>query len=118
MKIYRDDLVLVIKGKDRGLSGKVLAVDTAKSKVIVAGINIIKRHVKKSNKYPEGGIIQNPGAIAVANVCLLDPKSKEKVKANFIVEGSKKSRVLNPVKKNGKSKASVKSTPKSEEDKK
>lgn len=107
MKIHKDDLVLILKGKDRGLSGKVLRVDRSNNKIVVAGINIVKRHVKKSNKYPEGGIIENPGPISVSNVCLMDPKTKDLVKVSFKIDDSKKSRILSPK----KNKSTAKSKP-------
>jgi large subunit ribosomal protein L24 len=81
MKIRRDDMVKVISGKDRGKTGRVMAVDPRKQKVVVEGLNIQKRHtrprsLRDTQKSQEiGGIIEAPGPIHVSNVQLLDPKS-------------------------------------------
>src|SRR5581483_9106435 len=79
MKIRKDDTVLVIGGKDRGKSGRVLRTEPAKQRVYVEGLNIVKRHqrprsVKDTQRSAEaGGIIEKEGPIHVSNVMLLDP---------------------------------------------
>jgi large subunit ribosomal protein L24 len=81
MKIRRDDMVKVISGKDRGKTGRVMAVDPKKQRVYVEGLNIQKRHsrprtLRDTQRTQEiGGIIEAPGPIHVSNVQLLDPKS-------------------------------------------
>jgi large subunit ribosomal protein L24 len=81
MKIRRDDMVKVISGKDRGKTGRVMAVDPKKQRVYVEGLNIQKRHsrprtLRDTQRSQEiGGIIEAPGPIHVSNVQLLDPKS-------------------------------------------
>jgi large subunit ribosomal protein L24 len=82
MKIRRDDMVKVISGKDRGKTGRVLAVDPRKQKVVVEGLNIQKRHTRphtlrdtQRTQTAAGGIIEAPGPIHVSNVQLLDPKT-------------------------------------------
>jgi large subunit ribosomal protein L24 len=77
MKIRKNDTVMVIAGNSRGKSGKVLKVYTEKLRVIVEGVNIIKRHTRPSQKNPQGGIVQREAPIHVSNVMLLDPKSNE-----------------------------------------
>jgi len=80
MKIRRDDVVMVISGKDRGKTGKVTRVDPVKQRVYVDGLNIVKRHerprpVPGSQKAATiGGVIERPGPIHISNVALLDPK--------------------------------------------
>ena len=80
MKIRRDDMVIVISGKDRGKTGKVTRVDLAKQRVYVDGLNMIKRHERPrqvqgaARVESTGGVIERPGPIHVSNVSLLDPR--------------------------------------------
>lgn len=77
MKIKKDDNVVVIAGNSRGNSGKVLKVFPKKQRVIVEGVNIMKRHSKPSQANPQGGIIEKEAPIHISNVMVLDPKSNE-----------------------------------------
>lgn len=77
MNINKNDTVKVIAGNARGKTGKVLKVFPEKERIIVEGVNIIKRHTRPSQKNPQGGIIQREESIHVSNVMLLDPKSNE-----------------------------------------
>lgn len=83
LRIRSDDTVVVISGKDRGKTGKVINVDPAKERVIVEGVNVIKRHQRPSpNAAPGspaslGGVIERESAIHVSNVMLLDPKTNQ-----------------------------------------
>jgi large subunit ribosomal protein L24 len=79
MRIRRDDEVMVISGKDKGKTGKVLRVDTNKQRVFVEGLNIIKRHQRPSALNPNAvaGVIEREGPIHVSNVALMDPKEKK-----------------------------------------
>jgi large subunit ribosomal protein L24 len=83
MKIRREDIVMVISGKDRGKTGKVTRVDPVKQRVYVDGLNIIKRH-ERPRQVPGaqraetvGGVIERPGPIHISNVALLDPKDNK-----------------------------------------
>jgi large subunit ribosomal protein L24 len=79
-KIRRDDTVIVISGKDRGKTGRVLRVDLKKGKLYVEGLNIVKRHmrpqqVRDAQRAEQvGGVIEKEGPIHVSNVMLVDPK--------------------------------------------
>jgi large subunit ribosomal protein L24 len=75
MKIKKNDLVVVIAGNDRGKRGKVLKVFPEKQRIIVEGVNFVKRHQRPTQKQPQGGIMTREGGIHVSNVMLLDPKS-------------------------------------------
>lgn len=77
MKIRKNDNVIVISGNDKGKTGKVLKVFPKKSRVIVEGINLRKRHTKPSQKSPQGGIIEKEAPINASNIMLLDPKTNE-----------------------------------------
>ena len=105
MKIRTDDEVVVISGKDRGKTGKVLRVDPKKDRVYVEGINIVKRHIKPrtlrdTQRAQEiGGIVEMEGPIHVSNVMLIDPQSGEPTRVGVNREGGKRVRVA---KKSGK----------------
>ena len=76
MKIRTDDQVIVIAGKDKGKTGKVLRVDRKTGKVFVAGLNMIKRHQRANPAKPNSpvGVIEREGGIHVSNVAIVDPK--------------------------------------------
>ncbi len=77
MKLRKNDNVMVIAGNDKGKTGKILKVFTKKSRIIVEGINLRKRHTKPSQNNPQGGIIEKESPIDASNVMLLDPKTNE-----------------------------------------
>jgi large subunit ribosomal protein L24 len=76
LRIKADDTVVVIAGKDKGKTGRVLRVDPAAERVYVEGLNIVKRHQKPVAGRPnmQVGVIEKEGAIHVSNVALADPK--------------------------------------------
>ncbi len=75
MKIRKSDTVIVISGNSRGKTGKVLKLFPGKNRLIVEGVNIMKRHTKPSQRNPQGGIVQKEAPIHVSNVMVVDPKS-------------------------------------------
>ena len=95
LKIRRDDEVVVISGKDRGKTGKVLRVEPRKQRVYVEGLNIVKRHQKPSAMNPnaQAGVIEREGPIHVSNVALVDPKDKKPTRVGIKREGGKRYRV-------------------------
>jgi large subunit ribosomal protein L24 len=76
MRIRADDEVVVIAGKDKGKTGKVLRVDPKKDRVFVAGLNMVKRHQRPNPGRPNAqvGVIEKEGPIHVSNVAIVDPK--------------------------------------------
>ncbi len=98
MKIRKDDTVLVISGKDRGKSGRVLRTEPAKQRVYVEGLNIVKRHqrprsVKDTQRSAEaGGIIEKEGPIHVSNVMLLDPADNKPTRVGVRATDGKRER--------------------------
>jgi large subunit ribosomal protein L24 len=74
MSIKKDDLVMVITGKDKGKTGKVLRVVPSEDKVIVSGVNVVKKHQKPSAKFQHGGIIEKEAAFYRDKVMLVCPK--------------------------------------------
>jgi large subunit ribosomal protein L24 len=78
LRVRTDDEVVVISGKDRGKTGRVLEVDPAKQRVFVEGLNIVKRHQRpRPGSNEPGGVIEKPGPIHISNVALIDPKDKK-----------------------------------------
>jgi large subunit ribosomal protein L24 len=73
LHVKKGDLVKVLSGKDRNKRGKVLSCNPEKGQVIVDGINITKRHTKPSQKMPQGGIVERPGAMAASKLMLVCP---------------------------------------------
>ena len=75
LRIRTDDEVIVISGKDRGKTGRVIDVDPARQRVFVEGLNIVKRHQRpRPGSADPGGVIEKPGPIHISNVALVDPK--------------------------------------------
>lgn len=91
--VKKDDTVIVISGDDKGKKGKVLRVSPTEGKVIVDGVNIVKKHVKPRKQGEEGGIIDAEGAIYACKVALYCPKCGKGVRAKHKIEGDKKVRV-------------------------
>jgi len=79
MKLRTDDEVIVISGKDKGKTGKIIRVDRARDRVYVEGINIVKRHQRPNPGRPNApvGVIEREGPVHVSNVALLDPKDRK-----------------------------------------
>lgn len=100
MKIRKGDTVKVIAGsyKDKGKVGKVLKVFPKENKVIVEGINIIKRHTKPSQKLPQGGIIEKEAPIHVSNVMYFSTKFNvtSRIGFKYLDDGSKVRYCTNP----------------------
>ncbi len=76
LKIKRGDTVMVIAGNDKGKIGKVLAVYPKTMRVLVEGVNVRKRHVRPSPRYPQGGIISKEMPIHYSNVMLIDSNGR------------------------------------------
>lgn len=74
MKVIKNDTVLVISGNYKGKKGKVLKVFPKQSRVIVEGVNFIKRHTRPTQKSPQGGIVEKEASIHVSNLMVVCPK--------------------------------------------
>lgn len=77
LHVRKGDQVMVIAGKDKGKKGKILAAFPSEGRVLVEGVNIVKRHTRPSQANPQGGIIEKEAPIHVSNVMVLDPKTGE-----------------------------------------
>ncbi|WLR41992.1 50S ribosomal protein L24 [Bacillus carboniphilus] len=93
MHVKKGDKVMVISGKDKGKQGRILEAYPKKDRVLVEGVNIVKKHSKPSQANPQGGILTQESPIHVSNVMPLDPKSGEVTRVGYKVEGGKKVRV-------------------------
>jgi large subunit ribosomal protein L24 len=85
MHVRKNDKVKVISGNDRGKIGQVLKVFPETNKVIVEKVNLIKRHTKRSQQMPQGGIIEKEGPIMVSTVMLICPKCGEAARTGRVV---------------------------------
>ncbi len=89
MRIRKNDVVVVISGADKGKSGKVLSVDRQRSRVIIEGVNFIKRHTKPRGQGDQGGILEREASIDVSNVMLLYDNEPTKVGYRILADGKK-----------------------------
>jgi large subunit ribosomal protein L24 len=80
MKIKKNDMVEVITGKSRGVRGKVLKVFPEKNRVLIEGVNKMKRHERPSTRNQQGGIDEREFPIHVSNCMILDPKTSERTR--------------------------------------
>jgi large subunit ribosomal protein L24 len=93
MKIRKGDRVKVITGRSKGKVGDVLRVLAAEDRVVVSGVNMIKRHTKPG-RTDAGGIVEREAAIHISNVAILDPKSDKPTKIGFkFLEDGRKVRI-------------------------
>ncbi|WP_340641497.1 50S ribosomal protein L24 [Lactiplantibacillus plantarum] len=99
MLIKTGDKVRVISGKDRGQEGTVKKVISAKNRIVVEGVNKIKKHQKPTNVNPQGGIVDIEAPIDASNVMYLDPSTNEPTRLGVRREDGKRVRY---VKKSGK----------------
>ena len=92
-KIKTGDEVVVLAGKDKGQKGRILKIIKSKDRVIVEGVNVVKKHVKPSTENPQGGIEEKEAAIHVSNVALVDPKTGKPTRVGYEIKDGKKVRV-------------------------
>jgi large subunit ribosomal protein L24 len=92
MHVKTGDKVMVITGKDKGKTGVILASFPKKNRVLVEGVNIVKKHSKPSQMNPQGGIISQEAPIHVSNVMPIDPKTGEPTRVGVKVENGNKVR--------------------------
>ena len=93
MKIKKGDEVIVIAGKDKGATGKVISVDPKRERVVVEGVNLVKRHTRETNQGPrgakEGGVVTKEGAIPASKVALAEDGKPTRVGYRFDEDGTK-----------------------------
>jgi large subunit ribosomal protein L24 len=92
-KIKKGDRVVVITGRDKGKTGEVLRVIREESRVVVQGVNIVKRHTKPSAA-STGGVVEKEAALHISNVAHVDPKTSKPTRVGYkVLEGGRKVRV-------------------------
>lgn len=86
MHVRTGDKVVVISGKDKGKEGTILKAIPSKERIVVEGVNIVKKHQKPSQMNPEGGILEVEAPIHVSNVMHIDPESGERTRIRYEVK--------------------------------
>ncbi|MFC5713803.1 50S ribosomal protein L24 [Thalassorhabdus alkalitolerans] len=93
LHVKKGDKVKVITGKDKGTEGVILEAYPSDYRVLVEGVNMVKKHAKPSQENPQGGIMNQEAPIHVSNVMPIDPQSGEPTRVGYKVEDGKKIRV-------------------------
>lgn len=93
MHVKKGDKVKVLSGKDKGKQGTVLEAYPKMERVLVEGINMVKKHAKPSQDNPQGGILNVEAPIHVSNVLPIDPKTGEPTRVGYEVRDGKKVRI-------------------------
>ena len=93
-RLRKGDLVIVISGKNKGKQGKIARVFEETDRVVVKGVNLIKRHMRPTPKNPQGGILEKEAALHACKVMPVDPKTGKGTRVRFKeLDGGKKVRV-------------------------
>ena len=92
MKIKKGDQVLITKGKDRGKVGKVIKALPKENRVVIEGLNLVKKHIKPRREGEKGKIIEVPRPISVSNVKLICPSCNKATRVGYKFEGQEKFR--------------------------
>jgi large subunit ribosomal protein L24 len=92
--IRKNDTVMVIAGKEKGKSGRVLRVLPEKQRVVIERVNFVKRHARPSRQFRQGGIIEKEASIHISNVMIMCPKCNKPVRVGTKrLEDGKKARI-------------------------
>jgi large subunit ribosomal protein L24 len=92
MKIIKNDTVKMLSGKDRGKTGKILRCLIKEEKVIVEGLNIIKKHSRPKKEGEKGQRLEMPRKVPISSVMLVCPKCAKAIRVNYKIVGEKKFR--------------------------
>ena|SRR3989338_8397122 len=93
MKIKKGDKVKIMYGKDKGREGVINNVYKKSNRVLIQGVNIYKKHIKKNEKMPQGGVVEVPRPIDVSKVMFICPKCKKMSRIGFEIEKERKLRI-------------------------
>ena len=93
MKIKKDDQVIIISGKYRGKKGKTIRVLSKEEKIVVEGVNLVKKHVRPRKSGEKGQIVEMPSPLHVSNVKLICSKCGEATRVGYEISGKNKYRV-------------------------
>ena len=95
-RLRKNDTVVVIAGADRGKTGRLLSVDRKAGKAIVEGVNMKWKHMRRSQKMPQGGRVQREYPVDLSNLAYWDAEGGKAVRLGVKVEGDRKLRVTRP----------------------
>ncbi len=94
LKIKKSDKVIVLSGKEKGKQGRILSIIPKKNRVIVERVNMIKRHMKPSRQYTQGGIIEKEGTLHISKIMLVCPRCQKPSRiSNHILDDGRKVRL-------------------------
>ena len=89
MKIKKDDMVKIITGKDKGKTGRVIKVFPSRNRLVVEGLNLIKKHQRPTQENQQGGIVEKEASLHVSNVMLLHKNKSTRVSYKILDNGKK-----------------------------
>ena len=92
-RVRKGDVVAVVSGDDKGKRGRVLRVLPAKNRVIVEGVNLVYKHLRRSQQNPQGGRIRREAAIHASNIMPIDPETNKPTRIRMKPDGSRRVRV-------------------------
>ena len=93
LRIKKGDTAVVMTGKNKGKKGRILSVNPSKERVVIEGINIVKKHTKPNKKYTQGGIIEKEAPVHISNVMLQCPKCNKPTRiGNAVLDDGRKLR--------------------------
>ena len=94
LHVKKDDNIIVISGKDKGKKGRIIAAYPRENRVLVEGVNMVKRHTRPNPTNQQGGIIEREAPIHVSNVMHIDPKSGKATRIGYkVLENGTKVRI-------------------------
>ena len=93
MKFKKGDSVLIIAGKDKGRTGKIIKSIPKELKILVEGINLKKKHVRPKKQGEKGQVVEIPAAIDISNVKIVCPKCGKATRVGYLLEGENKNRI-------------------------
>lgn len=93
MKLKKGDKVKVIAGKDKGREGTIERVYVKTETVIIPGVNLYKKHVKKNEQMPQGGVVELPRQLNASKIMLVCPKCGKTTRVGYELKGDKKNRI-------------------------
>lgn len=92
-KLRRDDTVIVIAGKDKGKTGRILRIDRVRNRVVVEGVNMVKKAQRRRRENESGGIVEIEASIHASNVMYVD-KGGRRARLGYAIEGDSKARIV------------------------
>lgn len=85
LRIKKNDIVMVTSGKDKGKTGKVLQVGRESSRALVEGVNLAKKHIRRTKENQQGGVIQTERPVSLSNIMLLCKNCNRPVKIGYLI---------------------------------